>query len=177
MTVKMKKRGKRLFLQGALCGMAFIVLLLVMTGLFLVNNGVEVFLDSEDIVNSVGLQVTYYARRDLPKMIDTAKAGIPEIVRKEMEGQLSSTRMEIAGFIFTLPDELIQQLEGFMRQNVESSVYQLLDGIDTSELSAEIGAAAALIVQEQMQETLHGQKFHIKVLGPFDLPVTVYLRP
>jgi hypothetical protein len=93
-----------------------------------------------------------------------------------MEGQLSSTRMEIAGFIFTLPVELVNQLEGFMMQNVENSVYQLLDGIDTSQLSVEIGETAALIVEEQMSESLHGQEFQIKVFGPFDLPVTVYIQ-
>jgi hypothetical protein len=174
--MKVKKRNRTSFLQGTLCGVAFTLLLLVLVGVFLLNNGVEVVLDSEDIVESVGMQVTYYARRDLPRMIDSAKAGIPEIVRNEMEGQLTSTRMEIAGFIFTLPHELVQQLEGFMMLNVENSVYQLLDGIDTSQLSVEIGEAAALIVEEQMSESLHGQEFRINVFGPFELPVTVYIR-
>jgi hypothetical protein len=174
--MKSKKRNRTLFLQGTLCGVAFTLLLLVLAGVFLLNNGVEVVLDSEDIAASVGAQVSYYARRDLPNMIESAKMGIPEIVRNEMEGQLSSTRMEIAGFIFTLPVELVQQLEGFMMQNVENSVYQLLDGIDTSQLSTEIGETAALIVQEQMSESLNGQEFHINIIGPFELPVTVYVR-
>ena len=174
--MKSKKRNRVLFLQGTLCGVAVTLLLLVLVGVFLLNNGVEVVLDSEDIATSVGTQVSYYARRDLPNMIESAKAGIPEIVRNEMEGQLSSTRMEIAGFIFTLPVELVQQLEGFMMQNVENSVYQLLDGIDTSQLSTEIGDTAAWIVQEQMSESLNGQEFHINIIGPFELPVTVYVH-
>lgn len=174
--LKAKKRNRVLFLQGTLCGVALTLLLLLLAGFFLLNTGVEVVLDSEDIADAVGSQVTYYARRDLPRMIDTAKLGIPEIVRNEMEGQLTSTRMEIAGFIFTLPGELVQQLEGFMMQNVENSVYQLLDGIDTSQLSTGIGETAALIVQNEMKESLHGQQFHIRVLGPFELPVTVYIR-
>jgi len=59
---------------------------------------------------------------------------------------------------------------------VENSVYRLLDGIDTRVLSREIGETAAYLVQEQMQESLHGQTFHIQVFGPLSLPVTVFIR-
>ncbi len=173
MTAKRRKNG---FIHGVAFGMALLAGFLLLSGAFFVNRGVQVYLDSGEISASVGSQVTWYAERDLPRMIDGAKAEIPEIVRQEMEGQLTSTRMEIAGFIFTLPDELAAQLEGFLRENVENSVYRLLDGIDTRELSREIGETAAYLVQEQMQETLHGQTFTITVLGPIRMPVTVFIR-
>jgi hypothetical protein len=171
-----RKKKKRGFFQGLLCGMGLLAGFLLLSGALFLNRGVQVHLDSGDIAASVGAQVTWYAERDLPRMIEEAKAEIPEIVRKEMEGALTSTRMEIAGFIFTLPDELAVQLEGFLRENVENSVYRLLDGIDTRVLSREIGETAALLVQQQMQEYLHGQTFHIRVLGPVNLPVTVFIR-
>ncbi len=171
-----ERKKARVFLRGMLLGMVLMSLMLVLGGMFLFNSGVQVYLDSKDISEAVGVQVTYYARRDLPRMIDAAKAEIPDIVKREMEGQMGSTRMEIAGFIFTLPDELIEQLDGFMQENVQNSVYRLLDGIDTSQLSDEIGETAALLVQEQMRETLHGQIFYINVLGPLDLPVTVFIQ-
>lgn len=174
MAAKRWKRGT--FLQGTLFGMALLLGLLFLLGVYLLRNGVQVYLDSQDVSHSVGAQVTWYAERDLPRMIDGAKAEIPEIVRREMQGQWGSTRMEIAGFVFNLPDELMEQLDGFMRENVENSVYQLLDGIDTGELAREIGETAALLVEEQMQEVLHGQTFYIKVLGPLDLPVTVFIQ-
>ncbi len=173
MAAKAKKQD---FIRGMVLGMALLAGLLLFSAVFFLNRGVQITLDSRDISTSVGTQVTLVAERDLPLMIDAAKAEIPEIVRKEMEGQLTSTRMEIAGFIFTLPDELALQLEGFLRENVENSVYRLLDGIDTWELSRDIGETASYLVQEQMQENLHGQTFYIKILGPLELPVTVYIE-
>jgi uncharacterized membrane protein len=67
--MKSKKRNRASFLQGMFCGVGLSLLLLVLMGVFLLNNGVEVVLDSKDIADSVGVQVTYYARRDLPMML------------------------------------------------------------------------------------------------------------
>ncbi len=164
------------FIWGTLCGVTLSVLLLSLGGWWVIRNGVTVYLDSNDIAATVGAQVTSYARNDLPKMIDAAKAEIPSIVKNEMDGQLSERKMEIAGFAFSMPDELVLQLESYFQSNVEKSVYRLLDGLDTSQLSKDIGKTASLLVAEQMREQLHGETFSIPIMGPFELPVTVFIR-
>ena len=172
----MAKKRIRLFIWGTLFGITLSVLFLSLGSWWVLRNGVVVHLDSQDIADTVGVQVTNYARRDLPKMIDAAKAEIPSIVKKEMEGQLSERRLEIAGFAFTLPDEFMLQLETYFQENVENSVYKLLDGLDTKQLSDDIGQTASLLVAEQMHQQLHNETFMIPVLGPFELPVTVVVR-
>ncbi len=165
----------RLFVLGTLFGVTLSILMIIATGLFILNKGVEVYLDSSSIASSVGNQVTSHAKKDLPKMIDSAKAEIPSIVKKEMEGQINSKRLEIAGLVFSVPDDLINQLESQLQDNVKKAVFSLLDGINTTDLAKDIGKTATLLVNEQIETVFHGQSFHVKIIGPLELPVTIYL--
>jgi hypothetical protein len=135
------------------------------------SQGVTVYLDSEEVARLVRDQVILQARQDLPQLIAGAKAQIPAIVEEEMREQLNSDRMEIAGFVFRVPDELMAQLKKNMQDNVENATAEILDGIDTDEVALQFGEDVYHMVRETMQGELHGQSFEIMA---FDrLPVLV----
>ncbi len=159
------------FLAGIICAFLFFSVLLGATLYLLSDQGVTVNFDSEEVANLVRSQVVIQARLDLPRLIDGAKAEIPRIVEEEMRDQLTSDRMEIAGFVFTVPDELMSQLRKNMQDNVENATAEILDGIDTEEVAVQFGEDVYRMVRETMHGELHGQSFEIMA---FDrLPVLV----
>lgn len=154
----------------------FLVLLLLggLTGA-VAANGVAVKLDSEELAAVIRERIKEQARTEMPKVIAEAKAEIPAIVEKEMESQFASDRMEIAGFVFRMPEELVNQLKSNMQQNVERATGEILDGIDTNQLAEKFGEDAYRLVQETVQAELNGQNFEVMVLGRYPLRVTIHI--
>jgi hypothetical protein len=157
---------------GAGCALALFVLLLVAAVAMLASRGVSIQLDSEELALHIREQVEIQAKASLPKMIAGAKAEIPRIVREEMQDQLSD-RMEIAGFVFTMPAELMNQLESNLQKNVENATGRILDGIDTKTLALQFGQDAYRMVRQTLQEELHGQTFMVFLFDRIPVPVHV----
>src|SRR5690554_5783888 len=87
------------------------LLLLAVVGVGTVwSRGVTVQLDSEEMALLIQKEVVAQAKQQLPKVVDGAKAEVPRIVQEEMQDQISD-RMEIAGYVFRMPEELMEQLE------------------------------------------------------------------
>jgi hypothetical protein len=154
---------------------AVIVILFLMSGAtgMAATRGVTVSLNSGDMAQIIRDRIIIQAKGDLPHVIEQAKAEIPSIVEKEMEDQFASDRMEIAGFVFTMPDELVEQLKTNMQQNVERATAKIMDGINTDALADQLGEDAYLLVQETMQNELNGQSFNVMVLNR--IPVRVHV--
>ncbi len=135
-----KKKKLHIFVAGALLGIIISCLSLVLGGWWwLANKGVTFYLDSSDIARVVKEQVIHYASNNLPLMIDHARSKVPGIIQSELQGQMTAGQIEIAGFVFSVPQELVAQLEEHLQSNVKTIVFTLLDGIDTELLSEEIG--------------------------------------
>jgi hypothetical protein len=83
--------------------------------------------------------------------------------------------MEIAGFVFRMPEELVEQLRENMRRNVESATSQILDGIDTDELADKLGEDAFLLVREAMENEFSGQSLQVKVFNRIPVQVHVFM--
>ena len=154
---------------------AGIVILLLLAGLggMAATQGVTVRLEGEELAALIRERIASQVRAEMPKIIEEAKAGIPAIVEKEMETQFTSNRMEIAGFVFKMPEELMTQLKNNMRDNVEQATGQILDGIDTNQLAEKFGANAYQLVQESIQSELDGQSFHVLVFNRIPLRISV----
>jgi hypothetical protein len=139
--------------------------------------GLTVYLDGEEIAQIVRERVMLQARQDLPALIAGAKEEIPHIVEEEMADQLSSDRMEIAGLVFRIPDELLDQLRGSMKKNVENATGQILDGIDTDVVAEKFGDDVYRMVLETISGELADQSFQVTVFGKIPIRIRVALRP
>ncbi len=133
--------------------------------------GATVSLDSKELASIVRNRIVAQAKAEIPKVIEGAKAEIPAIVEKEMRTRIISDRMEIAGFVFRMPPEFIEQLNSKMRKNVENAAGQIMAGIDTDQLAEKFGAEAYLLLQEALQEELAGQTLSVMVFNR--IPVRV----
>lgn len=154
---------------------AVILLLFVFGSVLLLFSvrGVTVYISSEDLAGMVRDRVVTQARQDLPGIIANAKAEIPKIVEEEMRDQLTSDRMEIAGFVFRVPDELMNQLRKNMQDNVERATGEILSGIDTTTVAEQFGESIYQMVRQTLHGELDGSSFHIKVFERFPLRVRV----
>lgn len=170
------KKKAKVFLGGLSLGAALALAAVVFMTWVVFHDGVTIFIKYEDIAAEIGLQVQSYVERDLPRMINAAKVEVPYIVENGMEGQLTSRKMEIAGFIFAIPDEFFNQLDQFLKDNVTETVYRLLDEIDTQMLADEIGVMASSLVKEQMKNNLHGSIIYVNIKGPLNFPVKIHLK-
>ncbi len=162
------------FVMGFIFASLLFFSVLSLSAGYLATQGVTVYLDSDEVARMVREQIIVQAELDLPKLIANAKAEIPEIVEKEMEGQLTSDRMEIAGFVFRVPDELMEQLKSNIQLNVESAAGQILDGIDTQVVAEQFGDDVYLMVKETMHDELDGRSFQIRVFG--SIPVRIWTQ-
>ncbi len=154
------------------------IFMLVMVGaavVYLYLYGVTVNVSSEETAKLVRDKIVAQANSDLPRMIAEAKAEIPEIVAKEMEDQLESDRMEIAGFVFRMPDELMADLRQRLQRNVENATEKILDGIDTEVLAEQFGDNAYKMVQETMEAEFAMQSFTVMIFNriPIDIRMQV----
>lgn len=161
-------------------GVAFaLLMLLITTGAALAyvsSQGITVVLDSEQMAELVRESIAKQAKEDLPKIIAGAKSEIPGIVDKEMRDQLLSDRMEIAGFVFRMPEELTEQLRKNMQKNVENATGQILDAIDTTMLAEEFGRNAYNMVRYSMQNEFDEQTFHVRLFNRIPLPVRISMQ-
>jgi hypothetical protein len=139
----------------------------------LTTRGITITLDSSKIAHLVRVQVVSEAKENLPRLIDSAKAEIPGIVEAQMRQQIISDRMEIAGFVFRVPDELLGQLRLSMQNNVEKAVTEILNGIDTALVAKEIGEDVYLLVRQTLARELHGDIFPVLAFGR--IPLNIHL--
>ena len=86
------------------------------------TQGVTIQLNSEAMARAVQQQA--FPGQTGALIITEAKAEIPRIVEAEMNHQFSG-RLEIAGFAFSLPEELMLQLRSKMRTHVENVTAQI----------------------------------------------------
>jgi hypothetical protein len=176
----LKKTRRRYHFPSLLMGFALAIVLVaaVLVGgvYFLTNHVVRVNLDSEAVALLVRDQIVSQAHLELPKIIEGAKAEIPGIVEKEMEDQLSSDRMEIAGFVFRMPEELMAQLKHNMQANVENATGEILDGIDTALVADQFGEDVYTMVRETMKEELDGRTFTFLIMDRLPLTVQVHVN-
>lgn len=157
-------------------GSLFVLLLVgIFTGVAAAK-GATVSLDSKELAVIVRERIVAQAKAEIPKVIQGAKAEIPAIVEKEMKTSVVSDRMEIAGFVFRMPAELIEQLNSKMRKNVENAAGKIMDGINTDQLAEKFGAEAYLLVQEALQDELAGQTFRVMVFNRIPVRVNVEIR-
>lgn len=138
--------------------------------------GATVSLDSKELASIVRNRIVAQAKAEIPKVIEGAKAEIPAIVEKEMRTRIISDRMEIAGFVFRMPPEFIEQLNSKMRKNVENAAGQIMAGIDTDQLAEKFGAEAYLLLQEALQEELAGQTLSVMVFNRIPVRVKVEIQ-
>ena len=170
----LKKIDRFSFVIGFICaGLLFFSALTLSAG-YLATQGVTVYLDSDEVARVVREQIIVQAELDLPRLIAGAKAEIPEIVEKEMQGQLTSDKMEIAGFVFRRPDELMEQLKSNIQLNVENAAGQILDGIDTQIMAEQFDDDVYHMVKETMHDELDGRSFQIIVFG--SIPIRIWTQ-
>lgn len=163
-------------LAGAFISLILSVALWVAAFSWLSSHTPDVYLDSEELAEIIGNRVINQIHREMPKIIEEAKAEIPAIVEREMETQLTSDRMEIAGFVFTVPDELMAQLKQNMQTNVENATARILDGIDSGLVAERFGADVCQLVRETIQREMDGKTFTFLLLGRMPLTVRVHIR-
>lgn len=177
-------RGKRVapafnrksFWYGFFCAVVLFTAAVAAGVAALSVHGVAVNLDSEEVAKMVRERVVTQAQANLPKVITEAKLGIPTIVAEEMKSQFDSDRMEIAGFVFRMPEELMEQLKAKMQVNVENATGEILDGIDTQLVAEQFGDDIYKMVRETMQSELHGQSFRIMVLNRVPLRLRIHVK-
>ncbi len=159
------------YLAGFASALFLFVLILGGAAFLLASHGITITVDSGKIAQMVREQVVSEAKKALPQLIDGARQEIPGIVEAQMREQIVSDRMEIAGFVFRVPEELLGQLRQSMQKNVEMAATEILTGIDTSLVAEELGEDVYLLVRQTLTKELHGSIFRVLAYGRIPLQI------
>jgi len=163
------------FFLGFSSGILSLLLVCLILLCILWPQGVTVPLDSETLAKLLQEQFVALAKEELPTVVEQAKAEVPQIVQKKMRNQLPA-RMEIAGFVFRMPDELLRQLERNLQTNVQKTTESILDGIDTSKLAEDFGDSIYEMVKKTMKTELDGQNFQVFLFNRLPLKIKFKVR-
>jgi len=166
---------KKSFQLGISCSL--IIFLCIFTLLFwgLAKYGLTIYLDSEELAKNIQEQIILFAEHEMPQIIEDVKAEIPRVVRSEMQAQLSD-RMEIAGFVFTMPVELKEQLAKNMQANVEKTIGKILDCLSEHILANGFGNNVYELIRETFTGQLQGHTVQVYILGKIPLKVRLQLK-
>lgn len=172
-----KKGKKRYHLESIFIGFAAGILVVsLLSGLFfnyMTQRGVVVYIDSEEVAASVEGQVAELTRQQIPVYLEEAKIEMPQMVDKQMKGQLNKGKLEIAGFSFSLPKEFITALEEILKENMKTGIYNIIDNIDNEKLAEDLGSHAYKIVKRTLEKEYRGKSITVKPMGWFSIPVTI----
>ncbi|HAA37536.1 MAG TPA: hypothetical protein DCE00_01540 [Firmicutes bacterium] len=166
---------KKSFWYGVSCSLAVLLLINAVIFSYAVTQGVTIQLDSEAMARAVQQQVISQAKQELPLIITEAKAEIPRIVEAEMNHQFSG-RLEIAGFAFSLPEELMLQLRSKMRTHVENVTAQILDGINTQILAEQFGDNVYTKMKKTMSGEFNMKSFPVYIFGRIPLQLRLQVE-
>ncbi|UNC91824.1 hypothetical protein [Candidatus Contubernalis alkaliaceticus] len=174
----MRKILKRVYhtkslITGFLVGAFFVLFLFGAVLGFISQKGVIVYIDSEEVARTVQYQVTQHTADNIPIFMDQAKKDVPQIVEEQIKGQFNSGKLEIAGFSFSLPEDFILSLEGMLKENIETGIYSIIDGMDNEELSQVLGDNAYFIVKKALEEEYRGKSFTVKPMEWLSILVTL----
>ncbi|RQD75826.1 MAG: hypothetical protein D5R97_05480 [Candidatus Syntrophonatronum acetioxidans] len=177
----MAKKGKKKYhVKSLLIGFtAGILVVSFLSGIifnYMTQKGVVVYIDSEEVATSVEGQVAELTRQQIPIYLEEAKIEIPQMVDKQMRGQLNKGKLEIAGFSFSLPEEFILSLEEILKENMKAGIYNIVDDIDSEELAEDLGCHAYEIVKRTLEKEYRGKSFTVEPLGWFSIPVTIEIK-
>ena len=81
--------------------------------------------------------------------------------------------MEIAGFVFRMPEELMIELRQRLQTNVENATGEILDGMNTSLLAEQFGNNAYAMVRDTIQGEFGGQSFSVMIFDRLPLRVKI----
>ncbi len=174
----MRKKKKNFFhfkslMVGFIAGLVtFLLLSSVILG-FISQEGVVVYINSEEVASTVEKQVTAFTNQQIPYYMGEAKEEVPGIVEKQLEGQFTTGKLEIAGVSFELPEEFVSNLEHMLKDNIEAGIYNIIDGIDNEELSRDLGAYSYKIVKKTLEEEYKGKSLTVKPFEWFSILVTI----
>lgn len=173
---KRRKGSSTAFWSGFGSALLLSLVIIGVGSYLLLMQGFTVFINSGELARLVRDQVVEQAKKDLPVIIENAKLEIPAIVEQEMREQLTSDRMEIAGFVFRVPDELMSQLKANMQENVENATAEILDGIDTAEVAEQFGSDVYEMVKQTLFTELDGQVFQVMAFERLPVRVRIGVR-
>ncbi len=173
MRAKKKNVNLRSLMIGFIGGVIIFLFFFTLALSYISQEGVVVYINSEEVASTVQKQVTAFTNQQIPYYMGEAKNEVPGIVEKQLEGQFTTGKLEIAGVSFKLPEEFISNLEHMLKDNIESGIYNIINNIDNEELSRDLGNYSYEIVKKTLEEEYKGKSFTVKPLEWFSIQVTI----
>jgi hypothetical protein len=180
--INMRKK-KRLF-SGYLfyfcCG-AFIGILIsiifIISVVYLNPNGINIYLNKEQIFNAISYEVDRQTQEEFPAFIQQVRSEVPFLVEKYMkEDFIRIGDLEIGGYTVELPDQFIEELEKGLRNDVTYYVYELLDTLEREEFVNELSRSITGDALNSLFFDLNGRKVSIPLTDYYSIPLRVWLE-
>ena len=149
-----KPKGTGIFFKGIFVGITISILLVAGAVFYFTNRGLVVSLEIEELADYIGKQIESQAARELPRVVAGVKAQVPALVKNQMQRGNLTAEIKISDISIVLPSSALAQLDGYLQETVEKTLYRLLEGMELGALANDLGQQAQEMVRVSLGKEL-----------------------
>lgn len=149
-----KAKGPGLFWGGFFLGVTLCIVLLAGLAFHYTNRGLVVSLEIDELADYLGRQIESQVARELPRVVAGVKAQVPALVKKQMKTGNLTAEIKIADISIVLPPSALTQLDGYLQETVEKTLYRLLEGMELGALAQDLGQQAEEMLRVSLGKEL-----------------------
>lgn len=154
MGVDKRSPGTGIFLKGLFTGIIISILLVAGLAFHFTNRGLSVSLEIEELADYLGKQIESQAARELPRVVAEVRARVPALVKKQMQAGKLTAEIKISDISIVLPPSALAQLDGYLQDMVEKTLYRLLEGMELGALAHDLGQQAKEMIRVSLGKEL-----------------------
>lgn len=164
------------FLVGLCCGLVLMGSAVWKSLRTVQERGIQVEVETAAVAAQVRAEVQSAVRREVPATLAAMKQEIPARVGAETARRLSATTVELGGFKVAVPPAAVEQVRAGVEEALRAGMDAAMSPTDVDALAGRLGDQAFALVSSRLDELIGGQRFEVKVLPWYSVPVTIVAK-
>lgn len=169
-------KERKSFILGLATGFCAALLLVVLGGYIMIDQGVTVEFNAEELARTVSQQVEAQAKLQLPRFIDQAKSELPKTMAEQATEEFARTNIQFFNVSIKLPPEALEAIEKQLEINFKSSLDYTLTGANLDGIAQEVGKNSYKLTKDSLEKQFNGKTFLVRTYGWVNIPVTVEIN-
>lgn len=169
-------KGRNSFFLGLASGFCSALLLFFLVAYIMVEQGITVEFNAEELARTVSQQVEAQAKLQLPQFIDQAKSELPKAMAEQATEEFARTNIQFFNVSIKLPPEALEAIRKQLEINFKSSLDYTLNGTNLDGVAQEVGKTSYQLTKDSLEKQFNGKTFMVRTYRWVNIPVTVEIN-
>jgi len=172
----LKLGERRTFFLGLASGFMFTLLLFLGGAYLLLERGITVEFNAEELAKTVSQQVETQAKVQLPQFINQAKSELPKAMAEQATLEFSRTNIQFFNVSIKLPETALHAIRTQLEINFRNSLDTTFNGANIEHMAQQVGRTSYALTKESLEKQFNGKTFLVKTYKWVTVPVTVEIK-